>query len=898
MNEIIRVTLPNGLRLIMAPDPCASVVGISVHYGVGFRSEPLGKTGFAHLFEHLMFQGSENVAAGEHGRLVQAAGGTFNGSTGPDATNFYQTVPNSALERVLFLEADRLRSPRLTERALATQLAVVKEEIRRNVISKPYGRFPWPVVPQTLYQNFANTHDGYGDFSDLDRMTTKDCEQFFDTYYHPGNCVLAISGDFAPQQVAGLVDKYFSDIPAKAVIDISGSPLAEFPEPHRIGEFEQIQFDERAPGPALALGYRLPDPATALEDYLAHMVLSTVLTDGITGRLNRALTGSGLGTVTSKSGCGLIGGPLRAREPDTFVISAYHPQDVSDEQIVSLVERELSRLFTEGVAQEELKGATMRSAAAWSRAHDQVGRRARTYGRLESLFGAAELTHDLPRLLGEVTSAEIAAAAQRLRDGARARVNVRPTPPAQPARSPIRATSGPTSLAAPLPQEQPPAATPLPPMSPLQPAQPNPLTDVTLDSGLRVVAIQSASVPLISLRLHIPLPSGCDADAATVAVLGAMLLRESRCAGGTELEHAGWTVVPLADTRQLILSGNGPAAGITKALRILATALADPSGYTESDVDTIRTLIAQQIGGLNAHPATIARSRLRRQRLGDHPRTREYASADAVAIVTAADLEAFHASRLSPAEAALVLVGDLDPDLIVHQVIEALSPWQRARATGDSPLASQDDEQTEPHPTGRRFEVIDRPGAAQAQIRFGASWVDPEDPIFPTLEIANAAFGGHFSSRLSTELREKRGLTYSARSVIEPDRDGSTLMVSFDTRKEAADQAITEFYRVVEAVTSSPFDVTEFENARDYTIGRWLAGVESQSDLANAITGRLALGLPPATIFSYSKKLATVRYEDVRSASQEFITPDAFTGVAIGDADSISPDHPLMAGSR
>ncbi|MFJ2033268.1 M16 family metallopeptidase [Streptosporangium sp. NPDC087985] len=895
MNETTRATLPNGLRLILAPDPCASMVGISLHYGVGFRSEPRGKTGFAHLFEHLMFQGSETVAAGEHGRLVQAAGGSFNGSTGPDATNFYQTVPNSAIERVLFLEADRLRSPRLTERALVTQLAVVKEEIRRNVIGKPYGRFPWPVVPQTLYRNFANTHDGYGDFSDLDRMTTEDCEQFFDAYYHPGNCVLAISGDFIPHQVAGLVDKYFSEIPAKAVTDIPGNPAVEFPEPHRVGEFEQVQFDERAPMPAVALGYRLPDPATALGDYLAHMVLSTVLTDGMTGRLNRRLAESGLGTVTIRSGCGLVGGPLRAREPDTFVISAYHPQDVSDGQIVSVIDGELSRLLTAEVPEEELRGAAMRSAAAWSRAHDQVGRRARTYGRLESLFGAAELTHDLPRLLGKVTSAEIAAAAQRLHDGARARVNVRPAPPAQSVPTPIRSTSGPGSLTAPPPEEQPSQAAQLPPMAPLQPAQPSPITDVTLDSGLRVVAIRSDSVPLISLRLRIPLPAGCDAAAA--AVLGAMLLRQSRCAGGAELEHAGWTVVPLADTRQLILSGNGPAVAIAKVLRILATALADPAGYDAADVDTTRTLIAQQITALNAHPATVARAALRRQRLGDHPGIREYASADAVAIITAADLEAFHSARLSPAEAALVLVGDLDPDLIVRQVIEALSPWRSVRAAGELHLPD-DGRQRGPYPARRGFEVIHRPGAAQTQIRFGAPWAEPEDPIFPVLEIANAAFGGHFSSRLSTELREKRGLTYSARSVIEPDQDGSTLTVSFDTRKETADQAITEFYRVVDEVTSIPFDVTEFENARDHTIGRWLAGVESQSDLANAITGRLALGLPPAAIFDYSRQLATVRYEDVRLASQKFITPDVFAGVAIGDADSISPDHPIMAGSR
>src|SRR5918994_4653728 len=159
-----RFTLANGLRVVVAPDPSAPVVGVAVVYDVGIRSEPQGRTGFAHLFEHLMFQGSENLEKLAHFRYVQASGGVFNGSTHLDYTDYYETLPSNALERALFLEADRMRGPRLTEENLRNQVDVVKEEIRVNVLNRPYGGFPWLQLPQIAFESFANTHDGYGSF--------------------------------------------------------------------------------------------------------------------------------------------------------------------------------------------------------------------------------------------------------------------------------------------------------------------------------------------------------------------------------------------------------------------------------------------------------------------------------------------------------------------------------------------------------------------------------------------------------------------------------------------------------------------------------------------------------------------------------------------------------------
>src|SRR5919109_2121335 len=210
-----RYTLPNGLRVVLAPDRAAPVVAVSVHYDVGFRSEPEGRTGFAHLFEHLMFQGSESLEKLAHFRHVQGSGGIFNGSTHQDYTDYYQVLPSAALERALFLEADRMRAPKITEENLRNQIDVVKEEIRLNVLNRPYGGFPWILLPPVLFKTFANAHNGYGSFVDLEATTVDQASDFFDQYYAPGNATLVVAGDLDVEKTKEMVEHHFGSIPAR-----------------------------------------------------------------------------------------------------------------------------------------------------------------------------------------------------------------------------------------------------------------------------------------------------------------------------------------------------------------------------------------------------------------------------------------------------------------------------------------------------------------------------------------------------------------------------------------------------------------------------------------------------------------------------------------------------------
>ena len=419
--DLHRETLSNGLRVVLSPDRSAPVVAVGVHYDVGFRSEPQGRTGFAHLFEHLMFQGSESLEKLAHFRHVQSSGGTFNGSTHPDYTDYFEIVPSAALERALFIEADRMRAPRLTTDNLRNQIDVVKEEIRLNVLNRPYGGFPWITLPPVLYDTFPNAHNGYGDFSELEAATVDDCAAFFDVYYAPGNAVLTVSGDFAVDAALELVHRHFGDVPARPV------PLRpSFAEPPPDAERRHRHPDPHAPLPALAIGYRMPDPAADFEDYLAYEVVAAVLSDGDSSRLEQRLVHTDALVTDVGAGCGLFGSPLDARDPDTFTITAVHPSSVDVDQVLAATDEEIAKLAAEGPDPEELARITARWAATLFREHDRLVSRTMAIGTFELLYGRAELITELPALVAGMSAEQVANAAGRLRPDSRAVLIVEP----------------------------------------------------------------------------------------------------------------------------------------------------------------------------------------------------------------------------------------------------------------------------------------------------------------------------------------------------------------------------------------------------------------------------------------------------------------------------------------
>lgn len=414
-----RFTLSNGLRVVLHPDRSAPVVGVSVVYDVGIRSEPQGRTGFAHLFEHLMFQGSANLEKLAHFRHVQGAGGSFNGSTHLDYTDYYEILPSNALERALFLEADRMRGPALTQENLLNQIDVVKEEIRVNVLNQPYGGFPWLKLPPVMFETFPNAHDGYGSFDDLEAATVEDAQAFFDEYYACGNAVLCVAGDLDVATASTLIEQHFGDVPARPA-----PRRADFVEPDLTAERRESYTDPLAPLPAVAASWRVPDPINDLAGYLPFAVLAEVLTDGDASRLVRRMvhvdrSATGLGGYL-----GFMGDAFDVRDPTAMLLQAHLPPGGSVDNALVTIDEELERLATDGLDVGELARVQARMATHLLRESDSVLQRALRMAVFEHQRADPALLGELPARLADVTAAEVAAAAGTLRPGRRAAVEV------------------------------------------------------------------------------------------------------------------------------------------------------------------------------------------------------------------------------------------------------------------------------------------------------------------------------------------------------------------------------------------------------------------------------------------------------------------------------------------
>lgn len=342
-------TLENGLRVVVSPDRTAPLVTVGVYYNIGFRLEPRGRSGFAHLFEHMMFQGSEHAGKMVHIRLINASGGVLNGSTHYDVTNYFEAVPSSALERVLWLEADRMRALKVDDENLRNQRDVVKEEVRANVLNQPYGGFPWLDLPPVAYRNWANAHNFYGDFADLDAATLEDVQAFFKTYYAPNNAVLLMLGDVTPEEGFLLAGRYFADIPANSLpphADVSEPPQDE----ERRGEVEE-KFGTL---PALAIGYHAPERRT--RDWHAAALLDQALHGGRAGRVHRQLVLEKQVAVDTEGGIHYpMGDIFDYNGPVQMVTRILYKPEFTAEQTLSEFDRVIADVQEKGVPAEELE---------------------------------------------------------------------------------------------------------------------------------------------------------------------------------------------------------------------------------------------------------------------------------------------------------------------------------------------------------------------------------------------------------------------------------------------------------------------------------------------------------------------------------------------------------------
>lgn len=342
--DIVRFQLENGLTVVMMKSAVVPVVAVDVWYKVGSRNEKPGKSGFAHLFEHMMFQGSENVGKTEHMKLVNEVGGWMNGSTSKDRTNYFEVVPANQLRLALWLEADRMRSLELTEANFENQRDTVKEERRLRVDNAPYAAVLYEKLDELVYENWAYQHSVIGSMEDLDNATLEDVRKFHELYYRPNNAVLAVVGDIQVLKALELVKEYFGDIPRGEV-----PPPVDLTEPQQTGEKRMEWTDKFAPMPAYVCAYHIPERGS--REHYVFEIMEKILFDGESSRLYRRFV------EEEQSLVHIYGGVDSKIGPSTLMFFGQVKPGHTIPEVEKSFREEMKRLQEESVGERELQKA-------------------------------------------------------------------------------------------------------------------------------------------------------------------------------------------------------------------------------------------------------------------------------------------------------------------------------------------------------------------------------------------------------------------------------------------------------------------------------------------------------------------------------------------------------------
>ena len=343
--------LDNGLRVVLSEDHTSPTVVVAVYYNIGFRIEPKDRTGFAHLFEHMMFQGSENLGKMEFIKLVQQNGGVLNGSTRFDFTNYFEVMPAHKLETALWAEADRMKGLAITQDNLTNQQGVVKNEVKVNVLNQPYGGFPWLDMPQYANENWFNAHNFYGDLADLDSAKLEDVDSFFKTYYSPNNAVVSVVGDFSPEEAKKFIQQYFGSIPK---VDLPAKP--DISEPVQDKEKRFTKEDKLANKPAIAVAYKMPERNTP--EYFAMGLIDQLLVQGGDSKLYQKLVQEKGFTGAVNGGINYLGNMYNYNGPMVWMADLIYDANVSPDSILSEVDKAVAEL--NNVTQEDLDMAIVK----------------------------------------------------------------------------------------------------------------------------------------------------------------------------------------------------------------------------------------------------------------------------------------------------------------------------------------------------------------------------------------------------------------------------------------------------------------------------------------------------------------------------------------------------------
>ncbi len=890
--NVTEFKLKNGLRVIFHEDHSTPIVGVNLWYHVGSKNEVPGKTGYAHLFEHMMFQGSKNYDD-DFFRPLQEAGGTVNGSTNRDRTNYWEVVPSNFLELALFMEADRMSGllEVLNEAKLANQREVVKNEKRQNYDNQPYG-LVGARIAETLYPPSHPYHWlTIGSLDDLSAASIDDIKSFFRTYYTPRNASLAIAGDFNSAEARRLVEKYFGSI-------ASGPQIARPKPPQpKLTETKYIEMQDRVTLPRLYLVWPSHPQFTA--DEAATDVLAYVLGSGKSSRLYKTLVYDHqvAQDVSASNNSQEIAGQ--------FQIQITGRPDKSLAELETVVNEEIKRIKQDGPTTEELERAYNAREAAFVFGMQTVGGGGGKNDRLNmyaTFVGQPNyVQQDLDRYR-RVTAADVKRVANTYLTDARLIAKVTPRPRDESApRGAARGASPPQQAA----QQQPTdpdgemAATkkgagddsskwklPVPKPDP-QLRLPQ-IQHRKLSNGLEVVIVEHHELPVVNMNLVIKAGAAADgAERAGLASLTADLLDE-----GTKKRSA----LELSDEfnaigAQLNVNSNwdSSSAGVLtltrhfdKALDLYADVITNPALKADEMKRLLsrrRAAVRQQRDNANAVANVVYSSILYG---ASHPYGHSaFGDEKSLAEIGEGDVRMFYEKFYRPNNATLIVVGDVTANILIPKLEGAFAEWK----AGDVPKIEI------PEPAARDragLYIVDRPGSAQSVINIGQVGAARSTSDYFPLLVLNTMLGGQFVSRVNLNLREDKGYSYGARTAFTYRRGRGPFTASAGVFTNVTKESVAEFMKELRGIRGEiPITQKELEYAKQAIIRAFPRGFETPAQIGGRLEDVVVYGLPDDYFNRYIQRVSAVSLADVNRVARQYLDPSKMAIVVVGDRKEI-----------
>ncbi len=861
-----KFTLSNGLTVITHTDRKAPIVAVSVWYHVGSKDEPEGKTGFAHLFEHLMFNGSEH-ADGEWFEELQAMGATaYNGTTFFDRTNYFQNVPTPALERILFLESDRMGHllGAVTQEKLDSQRGVVQNE-KRQGDNQPYGKTFYRILEGLFPEGHPYRHSTIGSMADLDAASMEDVQEWFKTWYGPNNAVVVLAGDIDAATARPLMEKYFGDIaPGPALPQRLETWIPERSMPVREVMEDQV---------ANARVYKnWAIPGLDNDDTRELDVATAIMAGGTSSRLYKRLVRDEQIAVS------VDGGNLPLEAVGISFIQADVKPGVDPARVSAAIDEEIARFLKDGPTKDEVERIAMRVVSSTIRGLENVG----GFGGKAVTLAEGEVYSDDPHKFKkdlndyvQATPAAVQEAANRwLNDGV---YELTVFPVGQLAAS----GSG-------IDRSTIPAVGALPALD---------FPDVeraTLSNGIPVTFARRAAVPTVDIAIAFDAGDAADPkDKLGTQALALALLDEGTTSKSAieiveEEERLGASISAESDLDVTTLSLSALATNLDESLDLFADIVKNPA-FDEAELSRVRNIQLAAIDAEVQDPASLALRTLPPLIYGDtHPYGAPLTgtgTTEGVTSVTRADLVSFHDSWLRPDNAAIFVVGDTTLAEITPMLEARFGKWEAGSPVKGTKLFT-----TVAPPSASKIILVDRPGSPQSYIFAGYPLAAKGTDDNEALSVAMYPLGGIFTSRMNMNLREDKGWSYGVSARTLTAKEQMPFLVRAPVQTDKTGDSLKEIRReITEYVGKAPITAKETADTTAFLSGRLPGAYESAGSVLGAIMSNAKYGRPDDYQESYAAKLSALDSDTVAAAAKAEIDPDKLLWVIVGDASEVRP---------